>query len=374
MLRDAVTCNDQSRTPSATVVRNGAVLVTSWLGWITSLLLVSGVGCGRERSAAPEHKGRSVIVYCSVDDTYARQVAREFSVATGIGVELLTDTEETKSTGLVNRLVAEASDPQADVFWSGDPMRAALLKAKGVTASYRSPSANGLPTELADPDRQYMVFSARLRVIIVNTNLLTAAETPTSILDFIAPRFRGRACIANPLFGTTSMHATALFQVLGESKAQKLFDGLLQNDVRMLSSNGEVRRRVARGDFAFGLTDSDDVAVALRDRQPIGFVIPDQNGLGTLLVPNAVALISGAPRADLGRQFIDFLLSEATERLLASSDAAQLPLRPGVPLPSPFTTPLEQITKMQVDYAALAGEYDVLACGVLREWVERQCQ
>jgi hypothetical protein len=33
------------------------------------------------------------------------------------------DTEETKSTGVVNRLIAETKNPQADVFWANDPVR-----------------------------------------------------------------------------------------------------------------------------------------------------------------------------------------------------------------------------------------------------------
>jgi len=44
----------------------------------------------------------------------------------------------------MNRLIAEQARPQADVSWSGDPVRAAILKAKGVTAEYRSRAAEGL--------------------------------------------------------------------------------------------------------------------------------------------------------------------------------------------------------------------------------------
>jgi iron(III) transport system substrate-binding protein len=75
-----------------------------------------------------------VVVYTSVDDVFARPIAEQFTKDTGIVVRLVPDTEETKSTGLLNRLIAEKGRPQADVFWSGDPVRAAVLKAKGVSA------------------------------------------------------------------------------------------------------------------------------------------------------------------------------------------------------------------------------------------------
>jgi iron(III) transport system substrate-binding protein len=142
----------------------------------------------------------------------------------------------------------------------------------------------------------------------------------------------------------------------------------------MLSSNGEVRRRVAAGDFAIGLTDSDDVNVALKDGAPVGFVLPDQEGMGTLLVPNAVVLIAGARNPDNAKKFIDFLLSPESERWLAESDAAQIPLRTGIPAPKMFPNKsgLAEIRLMNVEYAALATRLEELSRGFLNEWVEQQ--
>ena len=54
------------------------------------------------------------------------------------------------------------------------------------------------------------------------------------------------------------MYAAALFEVLGTDFAEVFFNSLDTNKVTMLSSNGEVRRRVAAGDFAFGVADTDD--------------------------------------------------------------------------------------------------------------------
>src|SRR5215204_4947390 len=102
------------------------------------------VGC------KPANKSSSsVVVYTSVDDVFARPVCERFQQETGIEVKLVPDTEETKSTGLLNRLIAEKARPQADVFWSGDPVRAAVLKARGVSAPYRSPQAEGLPAQFS---------------------------------------------------------------------------------------------------------------------------------------------------------------------------------------------------------------------------------
>ena len=332
------------------------------------MLLVSLVvllsACG------PGQKQDEVVVYTSVDEIFARPIAEAFERETGIKLRLVPDTEETKSTGLVNRLIAEKGRPRADVFWSGDPMRAALLKRRGVSEAYHSKEAEGLPPQYSDPEGYWTGFSARARVILYNRTLVSQKDAPRSIFDLATPRFKGRACIANPLFGTTSMHAAALFLVLGERGARQWFEDFAKNGGRILSSNGEVRRRVANGEFALGLTDTDDARVAQKEKKPVAIVYPDSDGIGTLIVPNCSVLIAGGPNPSAGQRFIDFLLSAKTEEALARSAAAQMPLRPGIPIPADVTR-LAELHPMSVDYGELARLQEELVRGFLQEWVRR---
>jgi iron(III) transport system substrate-binding protein len=304
-----------------------------------------------------------------VDDVFARPIAERFAQETGIMVQLVPDTEETKSTGLLNRLIAEKARPQADVFWSGDPIRAAILKAKGVSTPYRSSQAAGLPQQFSDPEGYWTGFSARARVLLYNRDLVAEEQKPTSIMDLLDPRFQGKACIANPLFGTTSMHVTALFAVLGEDKAKAFFKGFAANGGKILSANGEVRRRVAAGECAVGIADTDDANVARLEGKPIGVVYPDTDGMGTLIIPNCAVLIAGGPHPEAGQHFIDYVLRPETERALAESEAAQMPLRPGVPVPQGVTA-IAQLKPMTVDYATLASLLETLSRGYLKEWVD----
>ncbi len=320
--------------------------------------------------ACDRRAGQEVVVYTSVDDVFARPIAQRFEKETGITVQLVPDTEETKSTGLLNRLIAEKERPQADVFWSGDPVRAAILKAKGVATPYRSPRADGLPPQFSDPQGYWTGFSARARVLIYNRNLVPEGQEPSSVMDLLDPRFKGKACIANPLFGTTSMHAAALFAVLGEEKTKAFFAGFAANGGKILSSNGEVRRRVAAGEFAVGITDTDDVNVARLEGKPVGMVYPDADGMGTLVIPNCAVLIANGPNPDAGRRFIDYLLRPETEKALAESEAAQMPLRSGVPIPQGMVS-IDHLKPMAVNYAALADLLEDLSRGYLKEWVDR---
>ncbi len=332
------------------------------------LLALAGIhapGCARQD--APE-----VVVYTSVDDVFARPICERFTEETGIRVQLVPDTEETKSTGLVNRLIAEKGRPQADVFWSGDPVRAAILKSKGGAAPYRSAEAEQLPAQFSDPQGHWTGFSSRARVLIYNTSLVPAGQEPKSVMDLLDARFKGKVCIANPLFGTTSMHAAALFESLGDAEGERLFEGLIGNGGKVLSSNGEVRRRVANGEYAVGLTDTDDYNVARQEGKPVGAVFPDQEGMGVVLVPNCALLVANAPNADNGKRFIDYLLRAETEAALARSEAAQIPLRGDVPLPEGFPFPaIDKLKPMPVDYATLGSRLEELSRGFLKEWVDR---
>jgi len=325
------------------------------------------VQCIQPEATIRAGQAQEVVVYTSVDDVFARPIAEQFQKETGIKVNLVPDTEETKSTGLLNRLIAEKGRPRADVFWSGDPVRAAILKQKDISTPYVSKNAHSLPKIFSDSTGHWTGFSARARVILFNKNLVPKGQEPKSIMDLLDKRFKDKGCIANPLFGTSSMHAAALFEVMGEKKARKFFANLKSNGVRMLSSNGEVRRRVSAGDFVLGITDTDDAYQAIRDGKPVGVVFPDKGGMGTLIVPNAVVLIKNGPHLSAGKRFIDYLLSEKVEKMLAESDAAQIPVRPGSRPPRPIPS-LDEIQPMKVNYSKIARRLDALSRGFLRQW------
>jgi iron(III) transport system substrate-binding protein len=72
------------------------------------------------------------------------------------------------------------------------------------------------------------------------------------------------------------------------------FRRLKANDVRVVDSNSTVRDLVVRGDVRVGLTDTDDVNVAVENGDPVAMVLPDRDGLGVPVMPNMVSLIANA--------------------------------------------------------------------------------
>jgi iron(III) transport system substrate-binding protein len=329
-------------------------------GAVTLLLAITAVapsGCKRSKG--------EVVVYTSVDQVFSEPIFREFEQATGIAVRAVYDTEETKSTGVVNRLLAESSRPRADVFWANDPVRPLLLVRRRMAASYLSPNAAVIPASFKASDGRWTDFAARVRVLLVNHNRVAEAETPRSLDAFVDPRWQGQAAIANPVFGTTTMHVAALFVVWGDDKARAFMTALKRNGIRVASSNGEVKRLVASGEVAFGVMDNDDASEALKDGAPVRVVYPDQEGMGTLLMPTAEILLQGAPHPESGRKLVDFLLSARVEQEMAER-ASHIPLRPGLTVPADVPT-LAKLRFMTVDYAKV-GETMEHIQPFLRQW------
>ncbi len=295
------------------------------------LLLLAAVlaaGCGG--SSTPE-----VVAYVAVDQNVAEPILQAFEAQSGVRVRAVYDAEAAKTSGLVARLLAESNRPRCDVFWNNEPVQTYLLADRDVLDSYQPAVAADLPAELRDPDGRWTAVAARARVIVYNTKHVPRGEAPRSIFDLADPKWRGKAAIADPQFGTTRTHVAALFAVLGPERAQKLLCDLVANEVRIVDGNATVKNLVARAHpgaspVYVGLTDTDDVLSGQADGEPVEMVYPDQDTLGTLVVPSTVVLLRGAPHPGPARRLVDYLAGPEVERQLVAGRAAFLPLRPGV--------------------------------------------
>lgn len=316
--------------------------------WIRFALMTMLLTLGVEATSG---KG-SVTVYVSEDQVFSEPILKDFEKETGIKVKAIYDSEESKSTGVMNRLLAEKRNPQADVYWANEPIRAEVLRGKGILAPYVSPNAKGIEAIYIGKEHMWTGFSARIRLFVVHKD---AHMKPSSTMDYANSALVGKGVIANPLFGTTTAHIAALFTVLGERKSKAFLEKLKTNKTAISTSNGESADFVASGKYDFSLVDSDDAISRLRQNKPIEFIYPDQKEgkMGVFVVPNAVMLIKGSKNPDNAKKLIDYLLSKKSEAKLALADCAQIPLHKGVKGPKGLK-PIEALKVMQVDYEKVA--------------------
>jgi iron(III) transport system substrate-binding protein len=321
--------------------------------WIALALVVL---CFAAPASPLAQKGQ-VVVYTSVDQIFSQPILEAFEKETGIKVLAVYDVEASKTTGLVNRLIAEKNKPRGDVFWNGEIVRTIVLKNNGVLTPYNSPSAANIPAVFKDDEGYWTGYSARARVLIVNNDQLDEAAAPSSIFDFLKPQWKGRFSMAYPLFGTTATHVAALYAVLGQEMTEFYLKGIKDNGVMIVDGNSVTRDLVVAGRLPVAFTDTDDANVSIQAGKPVRMVYPDARGIGTLLIPNTVGLVANGPNPENGKKLIDYLLSERIESELAFGEAAQMPVRPNVPKPD-YVPSIDDIRVMQVDYEDMVKNLD----------------
>jgi iron(III) transport system substrate-binding protein len=343
-----------------------------------------------------------VVLYSSVDSQFLAPIVAAYENASGIKVRTVGDTEATKTTGLVQRLLAERQRPRCDVWWSSEALGTAELARADVLAEYDSVAGvKGLPggawpTKFRDPLKRWYALGLRARVVVYNTQRISPGDAPTSLADLLHDRFKGRVGIARPRFGTTRTHVAAISVHLGEPALRELLTRLKAHGVRLFDGNATVVRACATGEILAGLTDTDDVYAGKRNGWPVEMalgpapapssapspaapaatppgaptppaaldaLLPALRSLGPLVIPNTVALVRNSPNPEQGRRLIDHILAGSVERALARSESKNTPVRPDVAaefpelaIPSPWSVDPEAILRAAPRAEALCDE------------------
>ena len=328
-----------------------------WFGVL--LVLLPGCGDVHIHDVSLQVGPRRVVVYSSQDREFADPVLQGYAQKVGVEVLSKFDVESTKTVGLANTIIAEKTRPRCDLFWNNEILNTLRLKEQGLLASFAPAHSSDLPEAFKDKDGNWYGFAARARILIVNTKLVPESERPKGIKDLVDPRWKGKIGIAKPLFGTTATHAACLYVAWGQTKAEQFFLDLKANGVQVLSGNKQVATAVGSGQIAFGLTDTDDAMGELNAGSPVAIIYPDRNPdeLGTLFIPNTLAIIKGAPNDEAARELANYLLSPAIESALANGPSAQIPLLKSTDVTARVETP-KTVHAMVVDFEAAVKVWD----------------
>ena len=273
-------------------------VVRAGIGVVIAVLSLFGlIGCGRSGPS-------EVVVYTALDQEFSAPIFAEFTRSSGIVVKPKYDTESTKTVGLTNAIIAERSGRGATCSgttrfstrcaWSGRACCGRISRRRRPSYPLRRSIANGM----------WYGFAARARVLVVNTNRVPEERRPKSIHDLADPQWYEQCGIAKPLFGTTATHAACLFAAWGDERRRSSLRSVKRN-ARIMSGNKQVAQAVASGSIAFGLTDTDDAIVEIEHGMPVAIVYPDQGEgeLGTLFIPNTLAIIKDSPNPEAARSW-----------------------------------------------------------------------
>jgi iron(III) transport system substrate-binding protein len=293
-----------------------------------SFLLVVAVlltSCGKSSNG-----NGTVTVYTSQDEEYADPLFKLFEAESGIRVLAVYDSEAVKTVGLANRILAEQSNPQCDVFWNNEELRTRLLASKNVFEK-----TNG-----------WVQLGYRTRRLAINSNLVAnAAAAPVNFSDATNAIWRGKVALAYPLFGTTATHFLALRQYWGDAAWREWCKALVANKPFLVDGNSVAAKLVGTGEAIIGFTDSDDAMAEQREGNPVALV---PIGNESLVIYNTAGVVRGCPHQEAAEKFMKFLRRPETQQTLVGCHALESP--------APADPNIQE--GMHVDWDKLIAELD----------------
>lgn len=211
-----------------------------------------------------------------------------------------------------------------DLMFGGGVDPFIKIASEGYFAPYKLPDSilTPIPKDLSGIpmyDSNYMWYGAALSGfgIMYNKPVLQklGLPEPKTWTDLTTYAAKGWVSAADTRqSGSTHMAYEIMLQGYGWDKGWQVVTEIGANTKSFPQSSGTVPGTVSSGDVAYGLA-IDFYAwaeIAKNGADKIGYVMPD--GL-TVINPDSIAIIKGAPNMDLAQRFEEFVLSETGQTL-----------------------------------------------------------
>ncbi|WP_107838911.1 ABC transporter substrate-binding protein [Metasolibacillus meyeri] len=329
-------------------MKKGKFLTTAAL-----VLTLALAGCGNkekeEKSVEAAEPSTTVTVYSAGPDGLAANIQEAFEQETGIKVEMFQGT-----TGkILSRLEAEKNNPIADVVVLASVASMDGLKEANQLQSYKeAKNADKMNAEWSDGDGYYYGYSASALGIVYNTK--NAETAPKEWADLAQSQWQNKINIPDP-----SLSGSAVDFLFGYTEADgAAWDTMAQwqsNGLQVNGANKEALDAVITGEKDVTIAGVDYMAYkAKASGEPVDIVYPAS---GTVVSPRAVGIMKEAKHVDAAQAYVDFLLSDEGQALVA--DAYLLPGNGEIAVKDRAT--LEEIPQLAVNWrGAEQKQIDVL--------------
>jgi iron(III) transport system substrate-binding protein len=317
-------------------------------------LLGVAAGCGGDDdSGAGEDE--KLVIYSGREEELVAPLFDRFEQETGIDVEVrYGDSAELAAT-----IAEEGDNSPADVFFAQDPGSLGAVEREGLLTTLPQAALDRVPARFRDPDGHWVGTSGRSRVIAYNTDELSEDEVPDTVFALTDPKWKGKIGIA-PTNASFQAFVGAMLLQLGEQRTRDWLEGLKANEPKLYEKNTPVVEAVGSGEIELGLVnhyylylvkeENPDAAVANH------FLTGDDPG--ALVSVAGVSILESADHEDAARQFVEFLLSEPSQRFYVDeAEEAEYPLVAGIDAKSGLP-PLDSLQGPQIALDDLGPELE----------------
>lgn len=289
----------------------------------------------------------TLTLYTSQPNEDAQKTVDAFQAAhPGTTVDWVRDG----TTQLMTRLAAETAAGVAppDVLLIADTVTLEGLAQQGQLAAYASPEAAAYDPALYSAEGFYHSTKLITTGIVYNT---AADMVPTAWADLEKPEYKGLVASPSPLYsGAALIHLAAVTSHPDLGWAH--YEALAANEMLADGGNGGVFKAVASGEKPYGILVDYMALRAKADGSPVDFVFPSE---GLTYVTEPVAIMAGAANMAGAQAFVDFVLSEPGQQLVAGM--GYIPARNGVAAPAGFPA-RDTLTLMPFDAAKALADTD----------------
>jgi iron(III) transport system substrate-binding protein len=257
---------------------------------------------------------------------------------------------------MANQIVEEGKASPADVFLTENSPAMSIVDNAGLFAELPESATATIPEEYVPSDRRWTGFLARSTVAMYNTDTMTEADMPASILDFADPEWKGRVAFS-PTGADFQAIVSAVLELEGEQATADWLAGLEENGV-IVQNNLVVMQSVDSGEVDAGIAYH---YYWYRDRQENGSD-SDSSALhffgnqdpGAFLSISGAGILDSSEHKDAAEEFVTWLTSTDAQQAMAESYALEYPLNPDAKL-DPAVKPFDELEPPTVDVASLNG-------------------
>ncbi len=308
-----------------------------------------GATSGATSAASPAGSAAgSLVIYSGRSESLVGPLIERFETETGIDVEVnYAGTSELAAT-----ILEEGEASPADVFFSQDGGALGAIGTAGLLDALPQATLDQVDAAFRSPDGLWVGVSGRARVAAYNTESLTAADMPASILDFTDPTWKGKLGWA-PSNASLQSFVTALRVLEGEAAARAWLEGIQANEPKVYEGNAQALVGVGSGEIQVAFINHYYLLQALAegDVQAANHFFPGGDP-GSLINAAGAAVMASSENKAGALAFVDFLLSDESQKYFAE-ETYEYPLVDGMEADDRLT-PLADIASPDIDLSDLA--------------------